>query len=66
MSAEEYRLLDKGEIIEAGDEIDRCANPWKDWPKWELVHPSDVGRTAPDPQFPAHRQYRRRLKGGAK
>lgn len=63
--SDRYRILDKDEVIEAGDEIDRCANPWRDSPKWEPVHPLDVGRTAPDPQFPAHRIYRRKTKGGA-
>lgn len=58
------RRLEKDEIIQAGDEIDRCANPWHDDPKWEPVHPDDIGRPAPDPQFPAHRQYRRQLSDG--
>lgn len=55
----QYRRLEKGEIIQAGDEIDRCADAWRDEPKWEPVHPSNIGEPAPDPQYPAHRQYRR-------
>ncbi len=58
-----YRRLEKGEIIQAGDEIDRCADAWRDYPKWEQVHPADVGSPAPDPQYPAHRQYRRKEHG---
>ena len=57
----EYRRLEHGEIIEEHDEIDRCHDPWRDDPKWEQVHPSDVGQPAPDPQYPSHRQYRRRV-----
>lgn len=55
-----WRRLEFGEIIQAGDEIDRCSDPWRDPPKWEPVHPSDIGRPAPDTQYPLHRQYRRR------
>lgn len=55
-----YRRLEKGELIQEGDEIDRCADAWRDWPKWEPVHPADIGWPPPDPQYPAHRQYRRK------
>ena len=54
-----YRRLGKGEIIQEGDEIDRCVNPWKDDAVWEPVHPANIGEAAPDPQYPSHRQYRR-------
>lgn len=54
-----YRRLDKGEVIQSGDEIDRCADAWRDDPKWEPVHPDNIGDVAPDPQYPSHRQYRR-------
>jgi hypothetical protein len=57
----EFRHLEKGEVIQEGDEIDRCADPWRDDPKWEPVHPKNVGEQAPDPAFPSHRQYRRRI-----
>ena len=54
----DYRTLEAGEIIQAGDEYDNCANPWKDWPKWVPVNKM-IGEIAPDPRYPAHRQYRR-------
>lgn len=50
-----WRRLEFGEIIQAGDEIDRCSDPWRDPPKWESVHPNDIGQPAPDPQYPSHR-----------
>jgi len=54
-----YRQLEKGETIQAGDETDRCNDPWRDDAKWEPVHPSNIGETAPDPAFPSHRIFRR-------
>lgn len=54
-----YRRLKKGEVIQDGDEIDRCADPWRDDAVWEPVNPANIGDAAPDPQYPAHRQYRR-------
>ena len=54
-----YRNLRLGETIQAGDEIDRCGDAWRDDPKWEPVHTADVGRKAPDPRYPSHRLYRR-------
>jgi len=57
--AVEYRRLEKGEAIQWGDEIDNCGDGWRDQPKWEPVHCSSVGKPAPDPQYPSHRQYRR-------
>ena len=58
-SVVKYRRLGKGEIIQSGDEIDRCADGWRDDPVWEPVDPYSIGTAAPDPQCPAHRQYRR-------
>jgi hypothetical protein len=55
-----YRYLRKGELIEAGDEIDGCSNPWKDWAEWKPVNVKNIGDPAPDPQYPSHRQYRRK------
>ena len=52
-----YRHLKKGEIIQEGDEIDRCVDAWRDDPVWEPA--GNIGEPAPDPQYPAHRQYRR-------
>lgn len=57
----EYRHLQKGEIIRAGDETDRCGDPWRDPPKWEPVHPDNIGEAAPDPAYVAHRIFRRPL-----
>jgi hypothetical protein len=54
-----WRRLAKDEIIQAGDEIDRCSNPWKDDAQWEPVHHANIGKPAPDPQYPSHSQYRR-------
>lgn len=65
-SPTEYRRLEHGEIIQAGDEIDRCSDAWRDDAKWEPVHPNDIGQPAPDPQYPSHRQYRRQVAGEAK
>ena len=52
-----YRHLEKGEIIQEGDEIDRCSDPWRDEPIWEPA--GNIGEPAPDPYYPSHRQYRR-------
>lgn len=59
----EYRLLEKGEIIQEGDEIDACRDPWRDNALWVPVT-SCIGEPAPDPQFVAHRQYRRKVSSG--
>ena len=55
----EYYYLKKGDIIKKGDEVDACNNPWHDNAKW--VKATCIGEQAPDPQYVAHRQYRRRL-----
>lgn len=54
-----YRILKKGEIIQEGDETDRCADPWRDDPVWELA--GNIGQRAPDPQYASHRVYRRKV-----
>lgn len=56
-----YRGLRKDEIIQAGDEIDSCVDPWKDDPRWVPVSEKSIGQRAPDPQYPSHRQYRRKI-----
>ena len=53
----EYRRLELNEIIQAGDEVDGCVDPWRDDPVWEPA--GNIGQPAPDPQYPAHSQYRR-------
>lgn len=55
----DYRILKKGEIIQKGDETDRCADPWRDDPAWEPA--GNIGQPAPDPQYPSHRIYRRKV-----
>lgn len=54
-----YRRLEKGEIIQSGDETDVCRDPWREPPIWKPVHPDSIGTEAPDPAFVSHRQYRR-------
>ena len=56
---DEYRRLKHGELIQAGDEVDGCVDAWRDDPMWKPVHPNNIGDAAPDPAYPAHRQYRR-------
>lgn len=56
----EYYHLKHGDIIQEGDEIDNCGNPWHDDPKWVPVT-SRIGEPAPDPQYVSHRQYRRKI-----
>ena len=52
---DEYYYLKKGDVIQEGDEVEM--SEWPDEPKW--VKTNCVGQQAPDPQFPAHRVYRR-------
>jgi hypothetical protein len=58
----DYRRLEKDEIIQHGDQVDRCVDPWRDMPKWEPA--GNIGEPAPDPAFPSHRQYRRPIVNG--
>lgn len=57
-----YRRLEKGEMIQAGDEVDNCNDDWRDEPKWEPAR--CIGELAPDPLYPAHRVYRRLVERG--
>ena len=55
-----YRILEKGETIEPGDEVDAAPDGWRDEPRWE---PTRIpGRQAPDPAYPSHRIYRREVR----
>jgi len=54
-----YRYLKKNEIIQEGDEVDICADGWRDDPVW--VKTTCVGDKAPDPCYPSHRIYRRKI-----
>lgn len=56
----QYRYLKHGEIIKATDEYDACNDGWRDDPVWKPVK-TRIGQPAPDPQYPAHTIYRRRL-----
>lgn len=51
---EKYYYLKKGDIIKEGDEVD--IGNWPD-EKWQKAN--QIGSEAPDPQYPAHRTYRR-------
>ena len=55
----DYRILKKGEIIQEGDETDRCVDPWRDDSVWGPTE--NIGQPAPDPQYPSHRVYRRKV-----
>ena len=56
--APEYYYLKKGEIVQQGDEVEMSAK-WNDPPKWVKASENSIGTPAPDPQFMAHRVYRR-------
>lgn len=55
-----YRQLKAGEIIQEGDEVDACVDNRRDDAKWVPVK-HRIGEPAPDPRFPAHSIYRRRI-----
>ena len=54
-----YRILEFNEIIQEGDEVDMCDDPWRESPLWKPT--IFIGGRVPDPRFPAHRIYRRRI-----
>jgi hypothetical protein len=57
----EYRRLEAGEVVQEGDEYDACRDGWRDPAKWVPVAESQIGVKAPDPQYPSHRQFRRKI-----
>ena len=57
----EYRFLKEGEIVQKGDEVDMCRDGWRDTTKW-ITAKISIGKKAPNPHFPSHRKYRRKLK----
>jgi hypothetical protein len=62
----EYYYLQKDEVIEEGDEYDAAPNPWHDDTDWQPVKYGTgrgIGGRAPDPQYPAHTLYRRKMDG---
>lgn len=56
----DYVYLKKGDIIMPGDEVE-VSNSFNDPPRWVRAT-NEIGSTAPDPSFPAHRIYRRPIK----
>ncbi len=56
----QYRMLRKGETIMEGDEVDACRDGWRDEPAWKPATEC-IGQPAPDPAYPSHRVYRRKL-----
>lgn len=53
-----YYYLKKGEIVQEGDEVEMSAK-YNDPPNWVKASVHSIGTPAPDPQFMAHRVYRR-------
>ena len=60
-AADLYYYLKEGEIIQEGDECDVSAK-WNDDPKW-VPAAHTVGTPATNPQYMAHRVYRRLIRG---
>ena len=44
-----YRRLEKGEIVQAGDEYDACSDGWRDPAKWIPVTESQIGGCSTQP-----------------
>ena len=55
----EYRILEPGEIIQEGDEVD-ASSGWNDEARW-VKSEHCIGQPAPDWRFPSHRIYRRKI-----
>lgn len=55
-----YRMLEEGEIIQEGDEVEASAGWNSKEAKW-VPAGITVGKPAPNPNYPAHRIYRRRV-----
>lgn len=55
-----WRILCHNEIIQEGDEVDRCTDSWKDPADWKPAT-EYIGKAAPDPRYPGHRLFRRRV-----
>ncbi len=58
---DQYRMLAAGEIIMEGDEVDACRDGWRDEPRWQPAREC-IGQPAPDPVYPSHRVYRRKVR----
>ena len=59
----EYRYLKMGEVVRRGDEYGACNDGWRDPVDWQPVtkERGGLGRKAPDPAYPSHTTYRRKL-----
>ena len=55
----EYHYLEKDELILEGDEVECSPDSWRDEPDWRPT--KLAGQRAPDPQYIAHRKYRRKM-----
>ena len=55
-----YYYLKEDAIIQEGDEVD-LSDGFNDPPDWKIT--TMAGMTAPAPQYPAHRRYRRKVDG---
>ena len=60
MKVEEYYHLQEGDLIMKGDEVDVCNDSWRDPPIWKEVV-NCIGERAPNPAYPSHRNYRRKI-----
>ena len=56
MDNKKYYHLKKGDVIKEGDEVE-VSSKYNDPAKWQKTR--CAGGLAPDPQFMAHRKYRR-------
>jgi len=57
---EKYRMLEEGEIIQEDDEVE-VSSGWNADVDWRpALH--CIGEPAPNPNYPAHRMYRRLIK----
>jgi len=60
INEKQYYYLKKGEIVQDGDEVEMSAK-YNDDAKWQKASVHSIGTPAPDPQFMAHRVYRREM-----
>ena len=55
-----YRQLKEGELILPTDQCDMCRDGWRDPADWRITRCRE-GERAPNPMFPSHRKYRRKI-----
>lgn len=60
-----YRQLQEGEIVQAGDQYDKPkpgeGYGWMADTYWAEVPPEAIGRRVADPSYPAHQKFRRKI-----